>query len=242
MRSKNAHFNKNTLEESCDCRVLIFAVSLCFAAVPSLAGFWDGNRLVSLMRQYEKAVRNDPNVSHDGYRGRSLLFRICHWRTIAEGHSIASTLEHLLSRDSAAAPALPESALMRQSITSLSQRIRSLEDRLRRHVIGPPVFLRTFAALYFAAILVAFGPLLYQMWAHDIIKHSSRSQFVSGALSAFSLTSSDATLRLGDALREVQIASKADADQYHPQLVRCAGGVMWIPNDVAVFKHLPPPL
>lgn len=48
-------------------RTLVFAL-LFFSASSTYAdspGFWDGNRLVPFMREFEKAERNDPTTKYD---------------------------------------------------------------------------------------------------------------------------------------------------------------------------------
>lgn len=127
--------------------------------------------------------------------------------------------------------------------------VRGAVERLGQpYGVLPPMMPWTWAALFFAAVLVILGRVLYQAHAPQEVREASRVDFTARRAEAFREADEHEREQL---LREaIEAVDEAGSDAVlrwfrHRRLVRHHGRVVWIPGRIEDFEYeraeLPPP-
>ena len=122
--------------------------------------------------------------------------------------------------------------LLTDRTSQLDIKITELGQSLNQAALEEKNLPYGFAAAFFAALAVIFGHLIYELFADQHVKKSSRESVSNEALKQFDPASPDVRRRLGHALYNIKQIADLRPRNRHPNLVRLPFKVVWIPSDV----------
>lgn len=89
----------------------------------------------------------------------------------------------------------------------------------------------TLAWSFFAAVAVALGHLIFEVWAPPLVKSMSKAELIRDKQASFRSDEAEQRKSLREAIQYIEKIAKAKPDLYHPNLVEQPGGLVWVPSD-----------
>ncbi len=150
-------------------------------------------------------------------------------RGVAESHAAMDRLLLQMERAASIAPMTDEARRRVLEVTEdASATSTEWQERLAEIVSESPYIGPTLAFVFFAAVCVTLGQLIYQVWAAEDVRKYDRDEFVDRVLRRYTEKATDRGDGLRRSIEHLEVIAKRQPDR-HRNLVKHHGDTIWIP-------------
>ena len=164
-------------------------------------------------------------------------------RGVAESHAAMDRLLLQIERAASSAPMTDDARRRVLEVTEqASATSTAWQERLAEIVSESPYIGHTLSLLFFAAVFVTLGLLMYQVLAAEDVRKYDKDEFIDRAHLRYHEEATDRDDGLRRSIEHLEMIAKRRPDR-HPNLVRHHGDTIWIPprDRIDWFEKWKPP-